>query len=111
MLTNAEHSGGEERHPKLMSVVQIGKAPGGSRQAILPSLLVLDDGLAKQEFRVPSCYCKAPPLAVPASDDISPHLDANQLLGSHSCSFFFQLQGLELVCESSPPSNPSGRPT
>jgi hypothetical protein len=47
MLTNAEHSGGEERHATLMSAVQIGKALGGSRQAPLPYLLILDDGLAK----------------------------------------------------------------
>jgi hypothetical protein len=108
MLTNAEHSGGEERHPKLMSAVQIGIALGGGRQAISPYLLVLHDGLAKHGV---SCYCKAPPLAVPTYDDISPHLDANQLLGSHFCSYSFQLQGLELACESSPPSNPSDRLT
>jgi hypothetical protein len=47
MLTNAEHSGGEERHATLITAVQIGKALGGSRQAISPYLVVLDDGLGK----------------------------------------------------------------
>jgi hypothetical protein len=47
MLTNAEHSGGEERHASLITAVQIGKALGGSRQAISPYLVVLDDGLGK----------------------------------------------------------------
>jgi hypothetical protein len=54
MLRNAEHSGGEKRDATLMSAVQIGKALEGSRRAISPYLLVLDDGLAKHE--VP-CSC------------------------------------------------------